>query len=158
VVRIRNESPVENNGVKMKQAKDEAHLDDSKSTVAPVVIGGSRGALERPDGRAKKSGTCGDIVEFFLSLDGDWVRDVGYRVTGCKNTLACVQAAALLVRGRTLAEAGKMAEPKWIEEMVEGLPKENKHCAEHASETMKNALNMANKASRDPWRKLYRKP
>jgi nitrogen fixation NifU-like protein len=136
-----------------EQANKEEHLENR----APVVVTGSQAVLQRPDARAKKDGICGDTIEFFLSLDGDRVADVGFKVVGCKNTLACAQATAVLVKGRNLAEAGSLASPKWIEEMLEGLPADSKHCLEHASETMKQALDNAVVRTRDPWRKLYRK-
>jgi nitrogen fixation NifU-like protein len=140
-----------------EQGNKEEHLENGGENRAPVVVTGTKAVLQRPDARAKKSGICGDTIEFFLSLDGDRVADVGFKVVGCKNTLACAQATAFLVKGRTLAEAGSLASPKWIEEMLEGLPEDSKHCLEHASETMKQALEDAVVRTRDPWRKLYRK-
>ena len=139
------------------RAGTELHLDADGENRAPVVVSGNEAVLQRPDARAKKDGICGDTIEFFLALDGDRVVDVGLKVVGCKNTLACAQAAALLVKGRNLAEAGSLATPKWIGEMVEALPEESKHCLEHAAETMKLALEGAVVRTRDPWRKLYRK-
>jgi nitrogen fixation NifU-like protein len=140
-----------------EQASKEEHLDDRDESRAPVVVTGSQAVLQRPDARAKKDGMCGDTIEFFLSLDGDRIADVGFKVVGCKNTLACAQATAVLVKGRNLAEAGSLAAPKWIAEMLEGLPEDSKHCLVHASETMKQALDNAVVRTRDPWRKLYRK-
>ena len=124
---------------------------------APVVVSGSESVLQRPDARAQKDGICGDTIEFFLALDGDRVSDVGFKVVGCQNTLACAQATALLVKGRNLAEAGSLALPRWIGEMVEALPEDSRHCLEHAAETMQLALEGAVARTRDPWRKLYRK-
>ncbi len=139
------------------QANKEVPLADEGENRAPVVVIGTESVLQRPDARAKKSGICGDTIEFFLSLDGDRVTDVGFKVVGCKNTLACAQATAMLVKGRNLAEAGSLASPKWIEELLEGLPDDSKHCLDHASGTMKQALESAVVRTRDPWRKLYRK-
>ena len=140
-----------------KQVSKEAHLGTDGETQAPVVVAGSEAVLRRPDARVKKDGICGDTIEFFLSLDGDRIADVGFKVVGCKNTLACAQATALLVKGQNLAEAGELASPKWIEEMLEGLPEDSRHCLEHASQTMKQAIQSAVSRTRDPWRKLYRK-
>ena len=135
----------------------EPQLDGDGENRAPVVVTGSKAVLQHPDARAQKDGICGDTIEFFLVLDGDRVADVGFKVVGCKNTLACAQAAALLVKGRNLAEAGSLASPRWIGEMVEALPEDSRHCLEHAAETMQLALEGAVVRTRDPWRKLYRK-
>jgi nitrogen fixation NifU-like protein len=108
------------------------------------------------DGRGKRSSDCGDTIEFFLNIKNDKVTDVRFQINGCNNTLAAARAAAELVHGKPIKEAMRMAAPQEID-AVAMLPEPNKHCANLASDALKDALRNAVVNSREPWRKLYRK-
>ena len=108
------------------------------------------------DGRGKRSSDCGDTIEFFLNLKNDKVTDLRFQIRGCNNTLAAAQAAATLVAGKDIKEAMRLAAPEEIDAEA-NLPEPNKHCANLASDALKEALRNAVINAREPWRKLYRK-
>jgi nitrogen fixation NifU-like protein len=109
------------------------------------------------DGRGKRSSDCGDTIEFFLNLKNDKVTDVRFQIKGCNNTLTAARAAATLVHGKHIKEAMRLSSFKEIDAEA-NLPEPNKHCANLASEAMKEALRSAVTSSLEPWKKLYRKP
>ncbi len=110
-----------------------------------------------PDGYAKKSSDCGDTIELFLEVDNGLIRSVNYEVCGCQFTLACARAVVELARGQAVNEIRTRTTAVKIDEVLGGLPATNKHCADLASAAMSEAVTEAAIASREPWRKLYRK-
>ena len=108
------------------------------------------------DGHGRRMSDCGDLIEFFIQISEDTVRDVTCHVSGCTNIFASARAAGMLVKGKIVKEAMKAATPDNIDQLAM-LPEANKHCAEMAAEAMKAALTDAALSVREPWRKLYRK-
>lgn len=102
--------------------------------------------LERPDGYGKNTGTCGDMVEMFLTLLGMRINSVSFITNGCMNTNACANTVAQLVEGKRLEEAWEIT-PEDVIDYLETLPEENAHCAELAVGALYLALA---KAKRNP--------
>ena len=103
--------------------------------------------LEKPDGYGKNTGTCGDSVEMFLTLEGNHIHSVSFVTTGCMNTNACANTVAQLVEGKGLEEAWAIT-PLDVIDYLETLPVENTHCAELAVGALYLAL--ANTGRRPP--------
>ncbi len=111
-------------------------------------------AVAHPDGYGKKTGECGDTVEYFITLRGDRIQWVNFIVHGCRNTNACANTVAHLAEGRTLAKAWEIT----VEDVIaflETLPSENHHCAELAVGAFYLALASCRERQREPWKKLY---
>lgn len=87
--------------------------------------------IENPDGYGKRTGDCGDTVEFFISGDGLTIRAASFAVQGCMNTTACSNTVARLAGGRSVEDAWKIT-PEQIIEYLETLPEDHHHCAELA--------------------------
>ncbi len=115
----------------------------------------SRERLEKADGYGKKTGDCGDTVEFFLNLEGDTIRILSYDINGCLNTNACCNAIVSLARGKALDAAWEIS-PEQVAGFLESLPRDHFHCAELAVGTLYLALTNARENQRSPWKKLYR--
>jgi nitrogen fixation protein NifU and related proteins len=115
------------------------------------------GLLEDPDGYARVQGTCGDVMEMSVRMDGDVVAACGFQTDGCGTTVVCGSAATWLARNRTFVDALGAVSARGILELLGGLPEADVHCAELAAETLRRALadHLANKGS--PWKKSYRK-
>lgn len=115
------------------------------------------GLLESPDGYARVEGSCGDVMEMTVRLDGDVVAACGFGTDGCGTTVVCGSAATWLATNRTFVEALGAVSARGILELLGGLPEADVHCAELAAETLRRALadHLANKNS--PWKKGYRK-
>ena len=108
------------------------------------------------DGYGRDMSDCGDLIEFYLNINGDIVTTVTCRARGCQNTHTSARAAGMLVKNQSIQNAMKLASPENINDLVK-LPEPNRHCADLASNAMKTALKDAASNAREPWRKLYRK-
>ena len=82
-----------------------------------------------PDGYGKRTGDCGDTVEFFLTCRGNIIESCCFQVEGCMNTTACCNTAAKFIEGKTIDSAWKIS-PEQIDEFLETLPEDHFHCAE----------------------------
>lgn len=111
--------------------------------------------LENPDGHGKKTGECGDSVEFFILTDADGtISRVSFLVNGCLNTVACANAVCELVEGKSLGEAWDLT-PEQVVEYLETLPQREHHCAELAIGALYLGIADLERKKREPWKKLY---
>ena len=99
-----------------------------------------RERVEKPDGYGKRSGECGDTVEFFLMEKAGRLESISYDIDGCKNTNACANTVIRLVRGKTVEE-GWAITPEDVIRFLKTLPGEDSHCAELAVGAFYVALN-----------------
>jgi nitrogen fixation NifU-like protein len=114
-----------------------------------------RERLAKPDGYGKKTGDCGDTIEFFLNLADNIVVNLSYDIDGCMNTNACCNAIVSMVEGKSV-EAAWDTTPEKVAGFLESLPKDHFHCAELAVGTLYLALANARETQRHPWKKAYR--
>jgi nitrogen fixation NifU-like protein len=87
--------------------------------------------LENPDGYGKKTGQCGDTIEFFLIMDKDCISRITFDIDGCMHTRATANTVATLTQGKTLEEAWNI-DPETVSQYLETLPQDHFHCAELA--------------------------
>lgn len=114
-----------------------------------------RKRIDDPDGYGKRTGICGDTVEFFLKVrDGKIFRTL-FDKDGCMNTAACANTVSFLSEGKTIAEAWEIKAEDIIE-FLETLPSDEHHCAELAVGAFYLALSNYGEISRSPWKKAYR--
>lgn len=85
--------------------------------------------VEHPDGHGKRTGECGDTVEFFLMEKDGRLESISYDVDGCKNTNACANTVIRLAKGR-LVEEGWDITPEDVANFLKTLPGDEYHCAE----------------------------
>ena len=97
------------------------------------------GRMETPDAYGRSMGWCGDMMEFYLRLDGERIEEVRFMTDGCGPTLACGNVLARMIEGLTLDQAGDVL-PEQIVEALDGLPEEHFHCAELAVSAFQNAM------------------
>ena len=109
---------------------------------------------DKPDGYGKKTGDCGDMVEFFITLDGDTIRTLSYDIDGCLNTNACCNAIVSVAEGKSLDSAWEIT-PEQVAGFLETLPADHFHCAELAVGTLYLALANARENLQSPWKKAY---
>jgi len=113
-----------------------------------------REIIKNPNGYGKRTGTCGDTVEIFLTVRGGCVQSISYDTDGCINTNACCNTVARLVEGKTIKEAWQIT-PDDVVDYLETLPPENTHCAELAVGAFYLAMANYNELKKAPWKKLY---
>ena len=109
------------------------------------------GKIDRPDGFACIKRDCGDQMEFSLMVLDDRITDVRFQTDGCINAIAAGNSGAELAMGKTVAEAMAITGQD-ILDLLEGLPEESLHCAEHTVETLRQALNNYLEYKDVPWR------
>lgn len=114
-----------------------------------------RERMEKADGYGKKTGDCGDTVEFFMNLDNDTISVLSYDINGCLNTNACCNAVVSLVAGKRVDAAWEIT-PEQVAGFLESLPSNHFHCAELVVGTLYLALADARENRRAPWKKMYR--
>lgn len=113
-----------------------------------------RERIEHPDAYGKKTGDCGDTVEFFLMVDQGRIQRVTIDVNGCIHTNACANAVIELAKGKLLDEAWKIS-PDKVENYLKTLPLDHRHCAELAVGAFYLALANYREIKRSPWKKMY---
>ena len=88
--------------------------------------------MSNPDGYGKRTGSCGDSVEIFLTVENDEIQAVSYDINGCMNTNACANTIADLAMGKTVAQAWEIT-PETVAQYLGTLPPAEIHCAEVAA-------------------------
>jgi nitrogen fixation NifU-like protein len=106
------------------------------------------------DGHGKRTGDCGDTIEFFLIIKEDQIETVSYALNGCLNTNACANAIIDLLEGKSTAQAWDLT-PEEVADYLESLPEDHFHCAQLATGALYLALADAREKQKSPWKKLY---
>lgn len=91
-----------------------------------------REKVAAPDGYGKRTGDCGDTVEFYITVAGDRLKHVSFIAQGCMNTTACCNTVVHLTRGRSIERAWQLT-PEQISRFLQTLPPDHEHCAELAA-------------------------
>ncbi|MFW9928983.1 MAG: iron-sulfur cluster assembly scaffold protein [Candidatus Thorarchaeota archaeon] len=84
-------------------------------------------------------GPCGDTMEYFLSIDGNIIKKATFITDGCGASVATASQTTILIKGRTLEYAEKLT-PKDLDDALDGLPEDHKHCAELSIRTLRRAI------------------
>jgi nitrogen fixation NifU-like protein len=118
----------------------------SKRTISEFRNPFKTGRMSDPDGFAVIEGWCGDsleVYEVYLRISGKGkdtkIADTRFMTDGCGASIACGSMVTRLAHGRKVDEALRISKEDVIE-ALNGLPRENLHCATLAAETLKKAL------------------
>ena len=103
------------------------------------------GRLEQPDGSSAVCGWCGEVMEFYLRLNGAVLGDVTFMADGCVSTMACGDMLAEMAQGKS-AEAAAAITPQELQAALGGLPYANVHCSELAVSALREALDDARRS------------
>jgi nitrogen fixation NifU-like protein len=116
-----------------------------------------RARVEAPDAYGKRTGVCGDTIEFFLTIVNEKISRTMFDTDGCMNTSACANTVSVLSEGKTVTEAWEIKVEDIIE-YLESLPPGEHHCAELAIGAFYLALGNYEELKRSPWKKAYGSP
>lgn len=97
------------------------------------------GPMDHPNGHARLTGGCGDTMEIFLRFHEGRVEKASFLTNGCGASAVCGSLAAEMALGKTPDELLDITGEAILREL-EGLPKEEEHCAFLAAETLQEAL------------------
>ncbi|MCK4657384.1 MAG: iron-sulfur cluster assembly scaffold protein [candidate division Zixibacteria bacterium] len=113
--------------------------------------------MDDPDGHTKIKGPCGDTMEFFIRVRDGRIVDASFLTDGCMTSIASGSIAVEMIIGRSVAEALAVSQNDILNKLG-GLPKESRHCALLASDTLRKTVREYLATEREPWKKLYRPP
>ena len=98
------------------------------------------GSIEDPDGVGHVGNpTCGDVMELYIKVDDDKIKDAKFKTFGCGAAIATSSMVTELVRGKTIEESKKISNDA-VTEALGGLPDVKKHCSLLAEEALEDAL------------------
>ncbi len=81
----------------------------------------------------------GNLIRFYLRVDGDRVAAVGFQAFGCSATIAAASVTTELASGVPVA-ALRTLDAATIEAALGGLPAEKRYCAAVAARALQSAL------------------
>jgi len=120
-------------------------FDETRATYGEVVFQRwlnplYMGVMNDADGYGRVTGSCGDTIEIFLRFEKGKVKEALFQTDGCGSSTVCGSFAAELALSQTPDELIEITGER-ILEVLGGLPKEDRHCAFLAAETLQEALN-----------------
>jgi len=87
------------------------------------------GEIEDPDGMALVGDPrCGDHIRLYLTIEGDTITDVRYKVFGCAAAIATTSILSELVINKDLDDALAITDDDIIE-AAGGIPARKAHCS-----------------------------
>ena len=99
------------------------------------------GTIENPDGYGKVGNpVCGDVMEIFLHIKDDIIKDIKFKTFGCTAAIASTSIATEMVKGKTLDEAYNLTRNDVAKELG-GLPAIKMHCSNLAADALREAIN-----------------
>ena len=98
------------------------------------------GVIEEPDGVGEyASDICGDLIRFYLKLNGDRITDVKFQCFGCVGSVACSSVLTEIILGKDIETANSIKESNVLKTLG-GLPEEKNHCANLAIGALQQAI------------------
>jgi len=93
------------------------------------------GFFKNPDAHGKLKGSCGDTMQFDLKIQNDRIVDARFFTDGCGPSIACGSMLSKMIIGKLLDEVVTISSDD-VYNALDGLPKENEHCAVLAVNTL----------------------
>ena len=82
---------------------------------------------------------CGDIMQMYLQIETNVIRDVQFETFGCGSAIASSSMATEMIKGKTIEEALAITN-KDVVDALDGLPAHKLHCSVLAEESIKAAV------------------
>ncbi len=98
-----------------------------------------KGRLEDFDAHARITGHCGDSMEIYLKFKDDHVKEASYVTDGCGSSTVCGSFTAEMAIGKNPDQLSEITGEDVLKKIGK-FPKEEKHCAFLAAETLQEAL------------------
>ena len=98
------------------------------------------GTIENPDGYGKVGNpVCGDVMEIFLRIKDDIIKDIKFKTFGCGSAIATSSMVTELAKGKHVGNAIKITRDDVATEL-DGLPPQKMHCSNLAADALKAAI------------------
>jgi FeS cluster assembly scaffold protein NifU len=83
---------------------------------------------------------CGDLMEIYIAVEDDCIKDVKFQTFGCGSAVATSSMVTELVKGMSLEDALKVTRDD-VADALEGLPPIKMHCSNLAADALHAAIN-----------------
>ena len=128
----------------------------SETVVDHAMNPRNMGNMENANGFATITGPCGDTMEIWLRVKNDRIFEATFMTDGCDTTIAAGSMTTELTKGKSVNQA------LWISQQdvlvaLGGLPKESKHCALLATNTLMAAVKDYLTFKNEPLRRAYKR-
>ena len=98
------------------------------------------GSIEQADGVGTVGNAkCGDIMQIFLKVEDNIIRDVKFKTFGCGAAIATSSMATEMVKGKSIEEALKVTN-RAVMDALGGLSPVKVHCSLLAEEAIQAAI------------------
>ena len=98
------------------------------------------GEIEDADGVGKVGNPiCGDLMTFYIKVEGDVIKDVKFKTFGCGAAIAVSSIVSEMAKGKTIDEALKISNKK-VAEKLGGLPPNKLHCSNLGADALRKAI------------------
>jgi nitrogen fixation NifU-like protein len=134
--------------------KEREGVEYSDQVIRYGLVPSHRGTIEKPQGYAEVSRSCGDGIIFFLQIRQDKIVRARFFSAGCIATVAAGNAAAVMAEGKDIYETFDI-DASDIADALGGLPEKENHCAEMACEALRQALRDYLTYRQEPWKRGY---
>lgn len=99
------------------------------------------GVIENADGVGEVGNpVCGDMMTFYIKVDGDILSDVKFQTFGCGAAIAVSSMVSEMAKGKTIDEALKISK-EVVAEALGGLPVQKMHCSNLGADALHKAIN-----------------
>ena len=96
--------------------------------------------MDNPDGVGEVGNpVCGDMMKFFIKVDGDRIEDVKFLTFGCGAAIAVSSIVSEMALGKTIDEALAITRDE-VAENLGGLPKNKMHCSNLGADALHRAI------------------
>lgn len=93
------------------------------------IVSAQLGPIDEADGAGYAKSDCGDWVRMWIKLDAQGrIADARFRYFGCGSVLATSSVLAVLAKGLTLAEAGRIGVSD-VERFLGAAQRHKAHCS-----------------------------
>jgi len=82
---------------------------------------------------------CGDMMTFYIKVEGDHLKDVKFKTFGCGAAIAVSSMTSEMAIGKTLEEA-MLITPQSVADELGGLPKVKFHCSNLGADALHQAI------------------
>jgi nitrogen fixation NifU-like protein len=82
---------------------------------------------------------CGDMMTFYIKVNGDRLEDIRFKTFGCGAAIAVSSMISEMAKGKTLDEAMAISN-KDVAEELDGLPSNKMHCSNLGADALHKAI------------------
>ena len=82
---------------------------------------------------------CGDVMELWLKIEKNKIKDVRWRTFGCASAIASTSAMSEMIKGMTIDKATKLTGKDILKEL-NGLPAIKIHCSVLGDQALREAI------------------